>query len=150
MPRSKESSTGRVHPGPRVTSASEGFLLATKLTAQRAKDAVDVVALAGRLGPRFATPEQIEANVRNYNTEPATLELIIDGHDVDQTSACSLATPPACSTIKQPTSTMTRQETSGNRPDQESLMTDPSLASVWISAFSASADAPAGRISNSY
>jgi hypothetical protein len=37
-------------PSLRVTYAGDGFLLATKLIAQRAVDADDVVALAGRLG----------------------------------------------------------------------------------------------------
>ena len=51
-------------PGLRVTYADDGFLLATKLIAQRAKDADDVVALADRLGLSTATPEQLEAHIR--------------------------------------------------------------------------------------
>lgn len=70
-------------PGLRVTYADEGFLLATKLIAQRAKDADDVVALAGRLGLEAASPEQLEAHIRSYYTDPAMLEFIVDGNDVD-------------------------------------------------------------------
>jgi hypothetical protein len=51
-------------PGLRVTYADAGFLLATKLIAQRAKDADDVVALAGRLDLSAASPEQLEAHIR--------------------------------------------------------------------------------------
>lgn len=70
-------------PGLRVTYADEGFLLATKLIAQRAKDADDVVALAGRLGLEAASPKQLEAHIRSYYTDPAMLEFIVDGNDVD-------------------------------------------------------------------
>jgi len=71
-------------PGLRVTYADDGFLLATKLIAQRAKDADDVVALADRLGLSTATPEQLEAHIRSYYTDPAPLEFIVDGSDVDR------------------------------------------------------------------
>jgi len=71
-------------PGLRVTYADDGFLLATKLIAQRAKDAEDVVALAGRLGLATATPEQLEAHIRSHYTDPASLEFIVDGNDVDR------------------------------------------------------------------
>ena len=71
-------------PGLRVTYADDGFLLATKLIAQRAKDADDVVALAGSLGLSTATPEQLEAHIRSYYTDPAPLEFIVDGPDVDR------------------------------------------------------------------
>ena len=71
-------------PGLRVTYADDGFLLATKLIAQRAKDADDVVALAGSLGLSTATPEQLEAHIRSYYTDPAPLEFIVDGSDVDR------------------------------------------------------------------
>ena len=70
--------------GLRVTYADEGFLLATKLIAQRAKDADDVVALADRLGLTAASPEQLEAHIRSYYTDQATLEFIVDGTDVDR------------------------------------------------------------------
>lgn len=71
-------------PGLRVTYADDGFLLATKLVAQRRKDTSDVVLLAGRLGLAAATPEQLEAHIRRYYTDPATLEFIVDGNDVDR------------------------------------------------------------------
>lgn len=71
-------------PGLRVTYADEGFLLATKLIAQRTKDADDVVALAARLGMQSASPEQLEAHIRGYYTDPAMLEFIVSGNDVDR------------------------------------------------------------------
>jgi hypothetical protein len=71
-------------PGLRVTYAGNGFLLATKLIAQRAVDADDVVALTGRLGLAAASPEQLEAHIRSYYTDPAMLEFIVDGTDVDR------------------------------------------------------------------
>jgi len=71
-------------PGLRVTYADDGFLLATKLMAQRAKDADDVVALAGQLGLKAASPEQLEAHIRSYYTDPSALEFIVDGSDVDR------------------------------------------------------------------
>lgn len=70
-------------PGLRVTYADDGFLLATKLIAQRAKDADDLVALAGRVGLAEASPEQLEAHVRSYYTDPSMLEFIVGGPEVD-------------------------------------------------------------------
>lgn len=70
-------------PGLRVTYAEDGFLLATKLVAQRARDADDVVALAQRLGLASATPQQLAAHIRTYYTDEAMLELIIGGNDLD-------------------------------------------------------------------
>ncbi|MBO0692499.1 MAG: hypothetical protein J2P58_06350 [Acidimicrobiaceae bacterium] len=71
-------------PGLRVTYADDGFLLATKLVAQRRTDASDILLLAGRLGLAQATPEQLEAHIRTYYTDPAALEFIVDGNDVDR------------------------------------------------------------------
>lgn len=71
-------------PGLRVTYADDGFLFATKLVAQRAKDADDVVALAERLGMQGADADQLEAHIRRYYTDPAALEFIVDGNDVDR------------------------------------------------------------------
>ena len=71
-------------PGLRITYATDGFLLATKLVAQRAKDADDIIALATRLGLTDATPAQIEEHIRSYYTDPAALEFILDGRDVEQ------------------------------------------------------------------
>jgi len=70
-------------PGLQVIYAGDGFLLATKLIAQRTKDAEDVIALARRLGLASATPEQLEFHIRTYYTDEASLEFIVDGNDVD-------------------------------------------------------------------
>ncbi|MFB9313952.1 hypothetical protein [Nocardioides plantarum] len=70
-------------PGLRVTYADDGFLLATKLVAQRAKDAEDIVALATRLRLLDATAEDLERHLRRYYTSQANLEFIIDGTDID-------------------------------------------------------------------
>lgn len=64
--------------------ADEGFLLATKRIAQRTKDAEDVVALASQLGMQSAIPEQLETHIRSYYTDPAMLEFIVSGNDVDR------------------------------------------------------------------
>jgi hypothetical protein len=71
-------------PGLRVTYAEDGFLLATKLVAQRAKDADDIVALAAKLDLTDATPIQLEDHIRRYYTDPAALEFILDGNDANQ------------------------------------------------------------------
>lgn len=71
-------------PGLRVTYADDGFLFATKLIAQRAKDADDILALAARLGLETASPEQLEAHIRSYYTDTDMLEFIVSGHDVDR------------------------------------------------------------------
>lgn len=71
-------------PGLRITYADDGFLLATKLVAQRTKDADDVVALAERLGLLDANAAQLEAHMRSYYTDHAALEFIVDGNDVDR------------------------------------------------------------------
>jgi len=70
-------------PGLRVTYADDGFLLATKLVAQRAKDADDVVALASRLGMQRATAGELEAHIRRYYTDPDALRFVIGVEDVD-------------------------------------------------------------------
>src|SRR4051794_17974486 len=75
-------------PGLRVTYADDGFLLATKLVAQRGKDADDVVALAQRLGMLEATASELEAHIRRYYTDRAALEFIVDGSDVDLEVRC--------------------------------------------------------------
>lgn len=71
-------------PGLRVTYADDGFLFATKLVAQRTKDADDVVALAERLGMQRAEADELEAHIRRYYTDRAALEFIVDGNDVDR------------------------------------------------------------------
>ena len=42
------------------------------------------MALAGQVGLEAASPEQLEAHIRRYYTDPATLEFIIDGTDIDR------------------------------------------------------------------
>jgi hypothetical protein len=71
-------------PGLRITYAENGFLLATKLVAQRTKDADDIIALASRLDLAGATPRQLEEHIRSYYTDRAALEFILDGDDADQ------------------------------------------------------------------
>ena len=71
-------------PGLRITYADDGFLLATKLIAQRAKDADDILALATRLELHTATAAQLQEHIHRYYTDPEALALIIDGHDVEQ------------------------------------------------------------------
>lgn len=71
-------------PGLRVTYADDSFLLATKLVAQRAKDADDVLALANRLGLERADADQLEAHVLRYYTDPGSLALIVGGQDADR------------------------------------------------------------------
>jgi hypothetical protein len=71
-------------PGLRVTYAADGFLFATKLVAQRAKDADDVVALAKRLGMQDASADGLESHIWRYYTDDAALKFIVDGDDVDR------------------------------------------------------------------
>lgn len=71
-------------PGLRVTYADDGFLLATKLVAQRARDADDILALVLRLGMQDASAEDLQAHIRRYYTDSAALEFIVDGPDVDR------------------------------------------------------------------
>lgn len=70
--------------GLRITYADDAFLFATKLIAQRAKDAEDVVALATRLGMERASAEDLAEHIRRYYTDQGTLEHILDGDDVDR------------------------------------------------------------------
>ncbi len=99
-------------PGLRVTYADDGFLLATKLIAQRAKDVDDVVALAGQLGLETASPEQLEEHIRSYYTDPSALEFIVDGNDVDR----------EISLLAQDASRMLRRTAGG---DVDATRTDP-------------------------
>lgn len=71
-------------PGLRVTYADGDFLFATKLVAQRAKDADDVVALAKRLGMQDASADELERHIWRYYTDREILQFIVDGEDVDR------------------------------------------------------------------
>lgn len=70
-------------PGLRVTYADDGFLFATKLVAQRSKDADDVRALATRLGMQHACADELEAHIRRYYTDRDVLPFILGTDDVD-------------------------------------------------------------------
>jgi hypothetical protein len=70
-------------PGLHVTYATDEFLFATKLIAQRRRDAPDMRLLARRLGLRKPTPAELEAIIRRYYIDPGALEMIIGGDDID-------------------------------------------------------------------
>ncbi|WP_328334975.1 DUF6036 family nucleotidyltransferase [Kribbella sp. NBC_00382] len=69
-------------PGLHITYASDEFLLATKLVAQRRKDAADIVALARRLHLEHASADELEQLIYRYYTDEDSLEFILDGNDV--------------------------------------------------------------------
>jgi hypothetical protein len=69
-------------PGLHVTYATDEFLLATKLVAQRRKDAADIVALAKRLHMEHASADDLEQLIYRYYTDEDSLEFILDGNDV--------------------------------------------------------------------
>ncbi|TDD46754.1 hypothetical protein E1263_35925 [Kribbella antibiotica] len=69
-------------PGLQITYASDEFLMATKLIAQRRKDAADIITLAGRLGMENATADDLEQVISRYYTDEDALEFIVDGEDV--------------------------------------------------------------------
>lgn len=71
-------------PGLHITYATDDFLLATKLVAQRRKDAADIITLAKRLGMENATADDLEQVISRYYTDEASLEFIIDGKDIDR------------------------------------------------------------------
>ncbi|MFD7153584.1 hypothetical protein ACFV9C_03245 [Kribbella sp. NPDC059898] len=71
-------------PGLHITYASDEFLLATKLVAQRRKDAADIVVLAKRLHLENASASDLGQLVRRYYTDDNALEFILDGNDIDR------------------------------------------------------------------
>ncbi|WP_328525129.1 hypothetical protein [Kribbella sp. NBC_00359] len=71
-------------PGLHITYATDEFLLATKLVAQRRKDAADIVALAGRLQMENASADDLEQLIHRYYTDEDSLEFILDGNDLDR------------------------------------------------------------------
>lgn len=56
-------------PGLHITYATDEFLLATKLVAQRRKDAADIVALAKRLHMENASADDLEQLIYRYYTD---------------------------------------------------------------------------------
>ncbi|MBL7488907.1 hypothetical protein I6A60_02450 [Frankia sp. AgB1.9] len=68
-------------PGLHITYATDEFLLATKLIAQRRKDARDILELAARAGLTDATADELEALIYRYYTDAGALEFIVDGTD---------------------------------------------------------------------
>ncbi|NUR94895.1 MAG: hypothetical protein HOV67_06485 [Kribbellaceae bacterium] len=71
-------------PGLHITYASDEFLLATKLVAQRSKDASDISILAKRLNLQNASAADLGELIRRHYTDEDSLEFIIDGNDVDR------------------------------------------------------------------
>jgi hypothetical protein len=71
-------------PGLSITYATDEFLLATKLVAQRRKDASDIVALAGRLGMQTASAPDLEELISRYYIDRDALEFILDGKDIER------------------------------------------------------------------
>lgn len=69
-------------PGLHITYATDEFLLATKLVAQRRKDAADIVALARRLQMENASADDLEQLIYRYYTDEDSLEFILDGNDI--------------------------------------------------------------------
>jgi hypothetical protein len=69
-------------PGLHITYATDEFLLATKLVAQRRKDAADIVTLARRLNMENATADDLEQLISRYYTDEDSLEFILDGKDI--------------------------------------------------------------------
>ncbi|MEV4266402.1 DUF6036 family nucleotidyltransferase [Kribbella sp. NPDC049584] len=71
-------------PGLHITYAGDEFLLATKLIAQRRKDAPDIIALSGRLKMENASVEDLEQLIRRNYTDEDSLELIVGSRDLDR------------------------------------------------------------------
>lgn len=69
-------------PGLRITYAGDEFLLATKLVAQRRKDAADIIALARRLGMEHASADDLEQLIYRYYTDEDSLEFVLAGNDI--------------------------------------------------------------------
>ncbi|MGW6196337.1 DUF6036 family nucleotidyltransferase [Kribbella sp. NPDC055110] len=71
-------------PGLHIAYATDEFLLATKLVAQRRKDAADIVTLTRRLGMGNASAADFEQVIHRYYTDEDSLEFILDGSDTDR------------------------------------------------------------------
>ncbi len=68
-------------PGLTVHEPTDEFLFATKLVAQRAKDADDVLALAQACRMEHADAQELEEVIRRYYTDDESLAFILDGAD---------------------------------------------------------------------
>lgn len=71
-------------PGLHITYAADEFLLATKLVAQRRKDAADIVLLAERLHLKNPSAADLEQLIYRHYTDKDSLEFILDGNDTDR------------------------------------------------------------------
>ncbi|MGW7682470.1 hypothetical protein ACWGID_17140 [Kribbella sp. NPDC054772] len=71
-------------PGLHITYASDEFLLATKLIAQRRKDAGDIITLTKRLHLENASSDDLEQLIYRYYTDEESLEFILDGNDTNR------------------------------------------------------------------
>jgi hypothetical protein len=71
-------------PGLHITYAGDEFLLATKLIAQRRKDAPDIITLSGRLKMENASADDLEQLIRRNYTDEDALELILGSKDLDR------------------------------------------------------------------
>jgi hypothetical protein len=71
-------------PGLHITYASDEFLLATKLVAQRRKDAPDIVLLAKRLHMENASADDLRQTIYRYYTDEDSLEFIVGDNDTDR------------------------------------------------------------------
>jgi hypothetical protein len=69
-------------PGLHITYATDEFLLATKLVAQRRKDSRDILELAERTAMTDATADDLEALIYRHYTDADALAFIVDGTDV--------------------------------------------------------------------
>lgn len=71
-------------PGLHITYATDEFLLATKLVAQRRKDAPDILTLTRRLQMENASADDLEHLIYRYYTDEDSLEFILDGNEVER------------------------------------------------------------------
>jgi hypothetical protein len=71
-------------PGLHITYAGDEFLLATKLIAQRGKDAPDIITLSGRLKMENASADDLEQLIRRNYIDEDSLELILGSKDLDR------------------------------------------------------------------
>lgn len=71
-------------PGLHITYATDEFLLATKLVAQRRKDAPDIVTLAKRLGMENASADDLQQVIARYYTDEDALEFIVGDKNIDR------------------------------------------------------------------